>query len=231
MVENFSHRHDTGFTIKASDFAQRKERKSESRYIRPPRSREIPERLLKYRFAADLAKDVKPEKGMYVFCLLDGAFIAGDFVEAWVVEHQIVSKVMTISTLSMSENNVDSLANLMKAGYVGELNLIVSDYFFSHERKNLIPYLYQELDKANKFQLAVAGTHCKTVLIETVGGSKVVIHGSANLRSSSNLEHICIEENPPLYDFLFEAQSAVLEKYKTIKKALRHENLWQQVQK
>lgn len=228
---NFEKRHDTGFTVNPADFARKEARKSNSRYIRPPRWREIPDRLLKYRFAQDLAREVTPEKGMYVFCLLDGAFIAGDFVEAWMTEQQIVAKTLTISTLSMSENNVDSLANLMRAGYVGELNLIVSDYFFSHERRGLVPYIYQELDHANKFQMAVAGTHCKTILIETASGNKVVVHGSANLRSSSSLEHICIEENPPLYDFLFEAQSAILEKYKTINKSLRHEKLWQVVQK
>ena len=223
---------DTGFSLNDSDFAPRGGKaKANSRYIKPPRCPEIPERLLKYRFAQDLARDIQPEKGMRVFVLLNGSFVAGDFVEAWMTEHGIVAKALTISTLSMSENNVDSLANLLRGGYAGELNLIVSDYFFSHERRNLIPYIYQELDVANKFQLAVAGTHCKTVLIETVGGSKVVMHGSANLRSSSNLEHICIEENPDLYDFIYETQKSILEKYQTIQKGIRHENLWQAVQK
>lgn len=123
-----------------------------------------------------------------------------------------------VSLLSMSENNVDSLANLLNGGYVDSLDLIVSDYFFSHERRNLVPYMYQELDKDDKFQLAASSTHCKLCLIETHCGMKIVMHGSANLRSSSNIEHICIEENPALYDFNMEFQAAIIEKYKTIRK-------------
>ena len=202
-----------------------------SRYVKPPKCKDVPERLLKYRNAEQLAKDLKPEKGMRVFVILDGSFIAGDFIEAFCVEHNLHVKQMTISTLSLSQNNVDSLKNLLGGGYVDELNLIVSDYFFSHERHGLIPYMYELLDKENKFQLAVAGTHCKLILFETHAGSKVTIHGSANLRSSGNLEHICIEENETLFDFNQEIQSSIIEKYKTINKAIRHETLWQQVQK
>jgi len=216
-----------GVSFKKSDFGKSASAGFTSRYTRPPKSKEIPEKRLKYKFAEDLAKDLFPEKGMRVFVFLDGTFVAGDFLEAWMVEHNIVAKELTISTLSMNENNVDSLANLCDAGYVDALNLIVSDYFFSHERQNLIPYAYKMLDKEDRFQLAAAGTHCKLILIETIGGDKVVISGSANLRSSSNIEHICIEESPELYDFIMEVQRTILEKYKTIKKSVRYNALWQ----
>jgi len=219
------------FNQSLSDFSgvSMRRGKSNSRYFAPPKQREIPERLLKYRFAQELAKAVKPEKGMRVFVLLDGSFVAGDFFEAWIVEHNIHVKKMTISTLSMSENNVDSLANVLNAGYVDELDLIISDYFFSHERRNLVPYLYKELDKDNRFQLAAASTHCKLCLMETHNGSKVVVHGSANLRSSSNLEHLCIEESPELFDFLLSSQVAIIEKFKTINKSVRYTDMWDAV--
>lgn len=138
---------------------------------------------------------------------------------------------MTISTLSLNENNVDSLANLCNGGFVDELNLIVSDYFFAHERQNLIPYLYQELDKENRFQLAVAGSHCKLCLIETHCGLHIVMHGSANLRSSSNIEQLVVEENAELYAFNDEYQDAIIRHYKTINKSqpLRGNSLWQAV--
>jgi len=197
-----------------------------SRYIRPPKCKTIPERMLKYKFAVDLAKDVKPEIGMKVFAFLDGTFIAGDFIEAWFTEHNIRVKELTISTLSLNPNNVDSLANLMEFEYVENLNLIVSDYFFSHERRTMIPYIYEKLDKDNRFQLAAAVTHCKLTTFETPKGAKVVIHGSANLRSSSNIEHITIEENPELYDFIQEVNRTILDKYKTINKSVRYNNIW-----
>ena len=133
---------------------------------------------------------------------------------------------MTISTLSMNQNNVDSLANLLQGDYVQNLNLIVSDYFFAHERNGLIPYIYQELDKDDKFQLAAAGTHCKLCIIETECGKKIVIHGSANLRTSSNIEQFVIEESEELYNFNNDFQNRIIEKYKTIKKSLRVGKLW-----
>lgn len=203
---------------------------SQSRYINPPKCREIPERLLKYEYAEQLAKGITPERGMYCFAVLDGKFIAGDFIEAFCVEHNLHVKRMVISTLSMSQDNVDSLKNLMDGDYVDALDLIVSDYFFSHERRNLVPYLYQELDKNDRFQLAAASTHCKLCILETHDGLKIVMHGSANLRSSSNIEHICIEENPELYDFNLLVQSEILAKYQTIKKSVRRSDLWQAVQ-
>lgn len=209
-----------------SDFSGETEDAFQTRYIKPPKCREVPDRLLKYELAEKLARDIIPEKDCRYFAIIDGKFIAGDFIEAFVVEHNLAIKSMTISTLSMSENNVDSLANILNGGFVQELNLIVSDYFFSHERRNLIPYIYAELDKENRFQLAVAGTHCKTCIMETEDGMFFVIHGSANLRSSSNIEQIMIEENRELYDFNHEYQMLIIDKYKTIKKGIRHERLW-----
>ena len=203
----------------------------DSRYIKPPICKETPEIYLKYELAETLAKDLKPEKGMRAFCLINGTFIAGDFIEAFIVKHNIHVKRLTISTLSLSQNNVDSLNNLLEGGYVDELNLVVSDYFFAHERRGLVQYMYDVLDKGEKFQLAAAGTHCKLTMIETHDGLKITMHGSANLRSSSNIEHICIEEGEELYDFNYDVQEKIIEKYKTISKSVRYNDIWQAVQK
>ncbi len=89
-----------------------------------------------------------------------------------------------------------------------------------------MPMIYEALDRKDRFQLAVAGIHTKTVQIETLGGRKIIIHGSANLRSSGNIEQITIEENEDLYDFYEGVFDNVLENYKTINKALRGKKLW-----
>jgi hypothetical protein len=130
----------------------------------------------------------------------------------------------------MNRNNVDSLANLINGNYIDELNLLLSDYFYGHEKHDLIPYIYETLDIDNKFQLSFAGTHCKICIFETVNGRKFVFHGSANLRSSSNIEQIMLEESEGLYDFMDEIQNNILQEYKTINKSLRGNKLWQKVQ-
>lgn len=205
--------------------------KFESRYLKPKKYKELTEKQMKYEYAQELANDIIITKGSRHFVIVNGSFIFGDLFEALIVKHNWYVKKMTISTLSMSENNIDSLANLIEWNLLDELNIIISDYFFSHERRNLIEYMYEELDKENKFQLAVAGTHCKTVIIETYCGLKIVCHGSANLRSSGNIEQLQIEENETLFDFNDEYQNSIIEKYKTINKAVRSKPLWNAVTK
>jgi len=211
------------------DFELDLEAEFDSRYIKPPRTKELSEEQLKYSDAKKLAKKIKVTPESRYFVVVNGSFYFGDFIEALVVENNWHIRKMTISTLSLCQNNVDSLANLLNGKYVDELNLILSDYFFSHERQGLIPYIYEILDIDNRFQLAVASTHCKICMFETHCGKKVVMHGSANLRSSSNIEQIVVEESKALYDFNDEYQSRIIEKYHTINKSLRRKALWHQV--
>lgn len=209
-----------------------------TRYVQPPRVREVPDHQLRYEDAKKLANDITLVPGFYGIAIISGSFIFGDFIEALIVERKLYAQELTISTLSMSQNNVDSLAGLIEGGYIGKLNLTVSDYFYSHERHELIPYIYEKLDVyPDVFQLAVAGTHCKYCLLETSHGNKIVVHGSANLRSSGNVEQICIEENPAAYALFMESSRNILTKFATINhqqphknlKPLRHQKLWQQV--
>lgn len=183
-------------------------------------------RNIKYDNAAKLARELKLQPGGRFNAIIAGSFIFGDFIEAYIVEHNIEVPKMTISTLSMSQDNVDSLRNLLQGGFVQELTLIVSHYFYANERQALIPYIYEKLDIDNRFQLAVAGTHTKIVTFNTAGGKKIVIHGSANLRSSANIEQFTIEDNPELYDFYEEFHDKITEKYQTIRKPIRVKPLW-----
>ena len=203
----------------------------DNRYTNPPPAYDIPEQHLKYEKAREMAKGIRLKKNSRFFCFVSGNFIFGDFIEALIVQNNWHIKRMDVSTLSMGQNNIDSLANLINGNYVEELNLIISDYFFQHERNGLIKYAYQELDIDNKFQLAVASSHAKIVAFETYNGGKVLIHGSANLRSSSNIEQMVVEENEHLYTFVTETNQMVLDKYATIQKSIRHGKLWQTITK
>jgi hypothetical protein len=215
--------------IDFSDFEIDFEVEFESRYIKPPKTKEIAEHNLKYANAEKLAKDIDITTDSRYFVVVNGSFVFGDFIEALIIEKGYKIKQMIISTLSMSENNVDSLAGLLEDGYIDELNLIVSDYFYSHEKYNLTPYIFKELDKDNKFQFAVAQTHCKICIFETYCGKFIVLHGSCNLRSSNNIEQFVIEENKSLYDFNLDYQSKIIEKYKTINKSVLCGKLWKAI--
>jgi len=201
-----------------------------SRYIKPYYAPEIPEQYLKYENADELASNLDITPGSRHYVIVDGTFYFGDFIEALFVRKNWLSQELTVATLSMNENNVDSLANLLNGDYVHKLNLIVSAYFYSHERFNLVEYIYKELDKGDRFQLAVAGCHCKVCLAEVDRGLKLTMHGSANLRSSSNFEQLMIEDNAELYRFNMDFLRVILDRYKTVDhniSEMRGKKLWQ----
>lgn len=198
----------------------------QNRYIKPPKTKDIPYKKLKYEKASELVKDIDFQNLDRVFCIVAGEFIFGDFIEAFIVNNNILVEEMIISTLSYSQDNIDSLEQLIKKNYIQNLNLIVSDYFFAHERNKLIKNTYNQLDVDNIFQLAVAGSHCKTYQFKTSGGKYIIIHGSVNLRSSSNIEQFVIEDNEELYNFNKEYQMKIIEKYKTINKSIRGKSLF-----
>ena len=210
----------------------------EPRYSPPRPCKDVPEELASYAKAEDMARGMTLAPGCRHYQMVSGGFIFGDFIEALLRGQYLQAVEMTISTYSLSRNNIDSLRGLMESGHVQRLNLIISAGQHSHELHGLVPYLLAQLDLPdNRFQYAAAGTHCKLCIFETLRGNKVVLHGSANLRSSGNLEQFVLEENPALYDFNHAYQQRILARYGVINhakplrstKPLRHAALWREV--
>lgn len=203
---------------------------TQSRFIEPHGCEEIDESRLKYSNAEKLADDIGELPINYrAFVILDGKFIFGDFLEALIVKNNWKCEELTISTLSMSQENVDSLANLINGDYLKQLNLIVSHFYFATERRGLMPYMYEKLDVNEITQIAVASVHTKIAMIRTTCGKKITIHGSANLRTSSNIEQIVVEHSPSLFDFCATVHHNIIEMHKTINKPIRSKLLWNQV--
>jgi len=207
--------------------------REKTRIFKPKIHRPLGDINIKYSNAADMAKGIGlPKKDTRLFSIIPGNFIFGDLIEAFVVENNLNVQDIKISTLSMSEANVDSLANLINGGYADDLSLILSSYFFQHEKFKMVRYIYEELDGPhNKFQLAVAACHVKMCIIKTQGNGHYVFHGSANLRSSDCLEQFVVEESKDLFSFTNEWMVKVIMEYKTINKDLRGTKLWGVLQK
>jgi hypothetical protein len=163
------------------------EQDTKTRIVKPIYQKPIKEKNLVYEYAKDLSKNIPYEKNSRVYAIVSGNFYAGDLIEAFVYDNCLHVTEMTISTLSMNQNNVDSLSNLLSLGYVDKLNLIVSAYFYSRKKWKLIPYIYKHLDKNNKFQLSVARTHCKITTFETVNGFMAAGSGGKSSGKSASL--------------------------------------------
>jgi hypothetical protein len=80
-------------------------------------------KFINYENVEQLSKDIQIFKNERYFCITDGNFIFGDFIEAFLVCRDMKAKELTISTLSLSQDNVDSLYNLLEGDYVENLNL------------------------------------------------------------------------------------------------------------
>lgn len=219
---------DLEFDISAFDCDFDLDDKIETGFCKP---KVLKQKHIAYDKAVKLAEDIELEKNANYYAIVSGNFIFGDLLEALILNKKLSVKNLFISTLSMSENNIDSLVNIMQSGQVEKLHLLVSSYFFAHERHNLIPYIHEELDnKEWSFLFCVAGSHTKLCLIELTNGLKITIHGSANMRSSGNIEQIAITENEELYEFNKIFLEKIEENYLINKKSeLRGNELWLQV--
>jgi len=189
----------------------------EARYQFPPASPDVPEELALYEHARACAASMELAPGCRHYRVVSGNFIFGDFLEALLVERNIQAKELTISTYSFSRANVDSLRGLLQTGHVQKLTLIMSAGQFGLEMHDAVVYTLEQLDFGDeRFQLVAAGTHCKLACLETSRGNKLVIHGSANLRSSGNLEQFVLEEGADFYDFNMAFQRRIIERFATI---------------
>lgn len=185
-----------------------------------------------YERAVDLVKNMPDlQENDAIFCIVSGNFIFGDMLEALMVEKNWHAEEIFIATLSMSQENADSLANLFHGDYAKKINLIVSDFWYAHERYKGggIEYINQLMEGFN-FSLSVAGLHTKIILIKTECGKHLVLHGSANLRSSRNLEQFSVENSKDLYEFNRTWMSKLVAQFKVSRKSLRGDNIWQVLQ-
>lgn len=186
-----------------------------------------------YENAVRMAQELSPKilAGDRIHALVDGSFIFGDFIEAFMVENDLLARRMVISTLSMSKNNIDSLNNLIVGNYVEKLDIVVSDLFWeTAKHKGNQKYVMEKLDINNTFQIAVADVHTKIVLIELSDGRKIVYHGSANLQSAKTLEIINIESDRDIFNFNLAFHDKILDKHAIIQKSIRGKKLWQVMQ-
>ena len=164
-------------------------------------------RMVTYENAKEFVKDID-FRGR-TFAWLDGSFIFGEIPEALGEIGRPVKKAW-ITSLGLSEENIDSLYNCFVLYGLDKLCLLLSAYFYSHEKYKIIPYMYDRLDveietEPDKwepgFQVGFFNIHSKIMCLELYDGTKITIHGSSNLRSSNNVEQVMVETDPELFDF------------------------------
>lgn len=174
-----------------------------------------------YEHACDFVDGLELRDGYRAFAFVSGNFVFGDVLEAMVERRKAAPRSMTVQTLSMSEENIDSLRNVvdLMGGRLERLRIVLSVYFWGHEHRprQLVPYLYERMDVPGlELDVAFASIHTKIVTMETLSGHHLVMDGSANLRSSRNVEQVRVECDDGLYDFVEGFADRVFAAYSTI---------------
>ena len=208
-----------------------------------PRSRTMTPRMnvknvcqhVAYKNAREMARKIDLHEGCRTFAWVSGDFIFGDLLEALILEKHISPKKIYICSLGMSQENIDSLENIIRATKLEQLTILLSGYFYSHEKERLIPYMYEHLDVGEITQVAFSNYHCKIIAVETFPGHFFTIHGSANMRSSNSVEQIMVEEGEELYRFNADIMDEQARLYGTIDHTvesnyyIRRNEAWQAV--
>ena len=194
------------------------ESKAQKRILQPRIDvRDISHKVL-YESAEKFAQQIDLRENARTYAWVSGNFIFGDIVEALVATRNMFPRKIHICSLSISQENIDSLKNVMiSCPELEKLTIVLSGYFYSHEKYGLVPYMYQELDDdENRVQIAFGGYHAKVIAIETIYGNTLTIHGSANLRSSNSIEQVMVERGRDLYEFNAAIIEEIASKFGTI---------------
>lgn len=217
---------DLGLDFDVSDFDTEDEKRSrgkrqkDARVLRPRLDLAALTQAVAYENAEAFARQISLEPGARTFAWVSGNFIFGDIVEALITARRVGVKRLYVASLSFSQENIDSLRNvqLLMGDQLERLVLVLSGYQYSHEKYNLVPYMYEQLDDgSDRFDVAFGGWHAKIITLETIHGHTVTIHGSANLRSSKSIEQIMVEvDDRELHDFNAQIMERIVRKFGTI---------------
>lgn len=106
---------------------------------------------------------------------------------------------LRIATLSFNDRNTTEMVELLRSGKVQRLTLLCSEFFRDNNREEFARAQEDVAKFPGRWTLAAARNHAKVVCID--GQYKMVIEGSANLRTNGNCEQIALIRDDSLHDW------------------------------
>jgi hypothetical protein len=144
--------------------------------------------------------DVLPAEGETLHAIIFGYFDLLNVVLALLDKAGTPCSTLRIATLSLSKRNALDLAALLDAGAVRQLDVLTSDFQRKHDPDILAEALAELAGKRGQ-RIAAARSHCKIVTIALEDGRRYVLEGSANLRTSRNMEQFALSQDTGLHGF------------------------------
>jgi len=151
--------------------------------------------LVKPENAAELVRQIADlHEGDRLHAVLPGNFIFAEILTQ--LAERMKPESVTLATLSLSKQNVDALAAALDAGHIGRINFLISEYFAA-TNKAIMAHMEQAA-KTRRWRIGSKRSHAK---IATLNAGHIVIETSANLRSSQNVEQLCVFSDRELHNF------------------------------
>jgi hypothetical protein len=150
------------------------------------------------------ARDVLPHlpaRGEALHALMTGRYDLMVLLTAILEQLPGACTHLRIATLSLKQRNSYELLTLIDAGKVARATVLCSEFFRDHNT-GIYAGLQAELGKRPRgHRLAAARSHAKVVCMDLAAGDRLVLEGSANLRTNSNIEQFCLLNHAGLHDW------------------------------
>jgi len=195
---------------------------------KPRRVAEVPAGRIKAANAEALVRSLAmPPQGGYVEVLTGCSFVFGDVLRFLALRMGGGCEV-TLSTLCWSADNAGMFAACFDEGSITRLDLLGSIYFYGNERGTTFRVTHEILApqiRAGTVRIAIAAVHTKVACIGN-DRFRLVLRGSANLRSSSNVEEFMLLRDEDSYQFHRGWMRDVMAAYEVTRKPVRETALW-----
>jgi hypothetical protein len=141
--------------------------------------------------------NVMPGPGESLHAVQSGRYDLANVVDV-ILERLGTAAALRIATLSFNRRNVQRMAAWTESRAAQRLTLLCSSFFYEHN-----PELFQEAHQilAPPHRLAASRNHCKVIAFDFATGDKLVLEGSANLRTNGNREQFCLIHDAALHDW------------------------------
>jgi hypothetical protein len=105
---------------------------------------------------------------------------------------------LRLATLSFNHRNTAEMRELLRSGRVGTLALLCSAFFRAHNDAEYTEARRTAAEFPDRWRIAAARNHAKVICAD-FGQRKLVIEGSANLRTNGNWEQLLIVQDTELF--------------------------------
>ncbi len=170
----------------------------------PLRGKALRRRMVQFREAAELLPYLPAAPGEATHAVMTGRYDLMILLSAVLESYGVTCRHLRIATLSFNGRNVSEIAHLLRVeppGPVERVTLLCSTFFQEHNRAEFADAARTVAGFPGRWRLAAARSHAKVACVDLVDGRKLVLEGSANLRTNSNREQLTAVLDAELHDW------------------------------